>query len=95
MTLDLFLESRIEDYWNVDDGPELSGPWTSFTQFTTLNKEHRVFTRGLGGGKPKFKQHSGRSIYCQTFGLVCRKALNKKKEGLGLLKSQSSKMLEY
>ena len=50
MTLDLFLESRIEDYWNVDDGPELSGPWTSFTQFTILNKEHRVFTRGLGGG---------------------------------------------
>ena len=27
-TLAVLLESRIVDYWNVDGGPEPSGPWT-------------------------------------------------------------------
>ena len=34
-TLDVLLESRIDDDWNVDGCRELSGPWTRFTQFTT------------------------------------------------------------
>ena len=32
MTLDVLLESRIDDYWNVDGGRELSEPWTGVTQ---------------------------------------------------------------
>ena len=30
--------SSIDDYWNVDGGRELSGPWTTITQFTILNE---------------------------------------------------------
>ena len=37
-TLDVLLESRIDDYWNFH-GRELSGPWTSFTQFTILSEK--------------------------------------------------------
>ena len=33
-TLDVLVESRIEDDWNVDGGRELSEPWMGFTQFT-------------------------------------------------------------
>ena len=38
-TLDVLLESRIDDTWNVDGGHELSVPWTRFTQFSTLNEK--------------------------------------------------------
>ena len=37
-SLDVLLESRIDDYWNVDGGGELWEPWTCFTQFTMLNE---------------------------------------------------------
>ena len=32
-TLDVLLESPIDDYWNVHGDCELSGLWSSFTQF--------------------------------------------------------------
>ena len=32
-TLDAFLETRIDDFWNVDGCLELSRPWTGYTQF--------------------------------------------------------------
>ena len=38
-TLDVLLESRIDGYWNVDGGRELSGPRTGFTQFTILSEK--------------------------------------------------------
>ena len=37
--MDVLLESRIDVYWDVDGGWELSGPWTGFTQFTRLNEK--------------------------------------------------------
>ena len=36
-TLDVLLESRIDDDWDVDGGGELSEMWTGFTQFTILS----------------------------------------------------------
>ena len=36
---DVLLECRIDDYWNVDCGQELSEPWKGFTQFTILNEK--------------------------------------------------------
>ena len=36
--LDVVLESRV-DYWSVDGGWDLSGPWTGFTQFTILSEK--------------------------------------------------------
>ena len=35
-TLDVLLENRKNDCWNVDGSQEPSGPWSSFTQFTIL-----------------------------------------------------------
>ena len=37
--LDVLLECRIDDCWNVDGGQELSEPWDGFTQFTILNEK--------------------------------------------------------
>ena len=35
--LDVKLEKRIDDYWNIDGSRDLSDPWTGFTQFTLLD----------------------------------------------------------
>ena len=32
--LDVKLEKRIDDYWNIDGSRDLSDPWSGFTQFT-------------------------------------------------------------
>ena len=37
-TLDVLLERRIDDYWNVDGDREVSDAWTGFTRFTLLNE---------------------------------------------------------
>ena len=37
--LDVKLEKRIDDYWNIDGSRELSDPWTGFTQFTLLDEK--------------------------------------------------------
>ena len=37
--LDVMLERRIDDYWNVDGSRDLSGSWTGFTQFTLLEEK--------------------------------------------------------
>ena len=37
--LDVKLEKRIDDYWNIDGSRDLSDPWTGFTQFTPLDEK--------------------------------------------------------
>ena len=37
--LDVKLEKRIDDYWNIDGSRDLSDPWTGFTQFTLLDEK--------------------------------------------------------
>ena len=37
-SLDVLLEKKIDDYWNVDGGRELSDAWTGFTRFILLNE---------------------------------------------------------
>ena len=37
--LDVKLEKRIDDYWNIDVSRDLSDPWTGFTQFTLLDEK--------------------------------------------------------
>ena len=39
-TLDVLLETRKDDYCNVDGDRNLSEPWTGFTQFTKLNEKN-------------------------------------------------------
>ena len=38
-TLDVKLEKRIDDYWNIDGPRDLSDPWKGFTQFTLLEEK--------------------------------------------------------
>ena len=37
--LDVKLEKRIDDYWNIDGFRDLSDPWIGFTQFTLLDEK--------------------------------------------------------
>ena len=37
--MDVKLEKRIDDYWNIDGSRDLSDPWTGFTQFTLLDEK--------------------------------------------------------
>ena len=37
--LDVMLERRIDDHWNLDGSRDLSDPWTGFTQFTLLEEK--------------------------------------------------------
>ena len=37
--LDVKLEKRIDDYWNIDGSRNLSAPWTGFTQFVLLDEK--------------------------------------------------------
>ena len=49
MTLDVLLESRIDDSWNVAGVWELSWSWTGFPQVTTgLAKNLQMVSRGPG-----------------------------------------------
>ena len=47
--LDVKLEKRIDDYWDVDGSRGLSDPWTSFTQFTLLEENLPTDFCGPGG----------------------------------------------
>ena len=57
----MLLESRFDDFWNVDGGWEVLGPWTGFTEFTPLNEK---LTNGID--IQKIKQHPGPIIYGQS-----------------------------
>ena len=37
--LDVKLEKRIDDYWNIDGSRDLSDPWTGFTRFTLSSEK--------------------------------------------------------
>ena len=37
--MDVKLEKRIDDYWNIDGSRDLSDPWTGFTTFTLLDEK--------------------------------------------------------
>ena len=37
--LDVKLEKRIDDYWNIDGSRDLSDPWIGFTQFILLEEK--------------------------------------------------------
>ena len=44
-TLDVLLESRFDDYWNVDGDRSLSEPWTGFRQFAILSADGYTWSR--------------------------------------------------
>ena len=46
--LDVMLERRIDDYWNIDASRDLSDPWAGFTQFILWKKSLQTDTCGPG-----------------------------------------------
>ena len=38
-TLDVMVERRIDDYWNIEGKRDLSDSWTVFTRFTILDEK--------------------------------------------------------
>ena len=58
MKSDVLLGGRINEHWNVASGRELSGPWTSFTQFTLLNEKRPDGYTWSGGRLTKIQATS-------------------------------------
>ena len=46
--LDVMLERRIDDYWNIDASRDLSDPWAGFIKFTLLKEKPSDGKCGLG-----------------------------------------------
>ena len=57
--LDVKLEKRIDDYWNIDGSRDLSDPWTGFTQFT-LSEEKPPDGYMWSGGRLTRRQLTSR-----------------------------------
>ena len=88
-TLDVMLERRIDDSWNIEGERDLSDAWTGFTQFTmgtmrsnvvTIVAEYRELSCGFGrvgcvpGGALNSRQSRGSWITC-LFGKTLEKNL--------------------
>ena len=80
-------KSRIDDYWNVDGGRDLSEPWTGIKQFTILNE--RPPDGYTWSGEAADKNSSNIKTRQE-----CLRQLNEEKNCSGLLTSRSSTMRE-
>ena len=66
--LDVKLEKRIDDYWNIDGSRDLSEPWTGLTQFTLLDEKAPDGYTWSGGRLTRNSLHPGQIIYGQSYG---------------------------
>ena len=58
-TLDVMLERRTDDYWNIEGDRDVSDSWTGFTRFTILDGKPPMGIHGLGSGWRRSKRHPG------------------------------------
>ena len=58
--MDVKQERRIDDYWNIDGSRDLSDPWTSFTQFISLEEKPPDGYRWSGEGRLTKRQATSR-----------------------------------
>ena len=79
--LDVLLESRIDDSWNVEGDRNLAEPWTGFTQFTALNAKP---PDGRGAADKSSQQPQDPITHGQKYCQVCRMLLNEEKNTSGL-----------
>ena len=80
-TLDVTLERRIDDYWNVEGDQDLSDAWTRFTRFTILDEEPpdgRVYMVREAADK-EANNIQARSLAARNM-KKCQKQLNAKKK---------------
>ena len=61
-TLDEMQQSRIDDYWNIEESRDLSDSWTGFTQFTLLKEKAPVGFMWSGGDWRNGQQHPGSKL---------------------------------
>ena len=77
--LDVKLEKRIDDYWNIDGSRDLSDPWTSFTQFTLLDQKafdgYKIERRNLWIRNVCLWRKEQRPIHKRLLVSVCKKNL--------------------
>ena len=78
--MDVLLESRRDDSWNVDGGQMLPVPWTSFIQFSMLNEKPPNGYTWPWERSTKCRQHPGPSIYGQKCGPTYRKSSEEKRK---------------
>ena len=92
--LDVFQESRIDDFWNIDGSRDLSDPWTGFTQFTLLEEKAPDGYMWSGERLTK-RQASSRSDHLwPESGRNCQEMPRWRKDNSGHMKNQNSIMPE-
>ena len=94
-TLDVLVDSRIDEYWNVDGERELSWPWCGFTQSTILNEKPPNGYTWFGQRLTKVQATSRPDyIWLEVLSNMSKRS-HKKKSGSGkLLKNRSSTVLD-
>ena len=93
-TLDVMLERRIDDHWNIEGDRELSDSWTGFTRFTLLEEKYPNGCTWSGWRLAQSKQHPGQITRGQKYGNICQMQLNAEKNKSGLSKNRHSTMPE-
>ena len=93
-TLDVMLERRIDDYWNIEGNRDLADSWTGFTRFTILDEQTPDGRTWSGSGWQGNKRHPGLTTCGQRYGKTCQKQRNAKKSRSGLSKNRSLTKLE-
>ena len=78
-TLDVMLERRIDDYWNIEGNRDISDSWTGFTRFTILDEKPPDGYTGPGGGSRKNKRYPGLTACGKRYGKTCQKQRNERK----------------
>ena len=102
--LDVMLERRIDDYWNIDVSRDLSDSWTGFTQFTPLEEKppegymwstRKQLTSRQDHLWPEIWRGMSNQTLCGLrFGKICLMYRNAKRSINVQLKNQSSIMQE-
>ena len=77
-SLDVMLEKKTEDYWNVDGDRELSDMWTGFIRFKMLNEKPPDGSTWSGERLTR-KRLPGQTPCGQRFGKICPKLKEKQK----------------
>ena len=92
--LDVLLETHIGDYKNVDCDWELSGPWTGFTQVTTLSEKPPNGFTWSRGRLTKVQANPRPDYVCARRMVKCVEKRPTDRNSIRLLKSQTSIKLE-
>ena len=94
-SLDVMLETNIDDYWNVDGDRDLSDTWTDFTRFTILD-EKPTDGKTWSGERLTRKQTTSRpdTLWPEMWKDMSETSKRKEKQKWAIEKKRSSTMPE-